>query len=125
MTLEEDIKATNSIAQISSLSGEEILCTCSEDGEKNTHLNKLTNAYIELETMAKTLKLGSIQQVITGSKDNSTFTVQSKSSKENNNNSSSTEEENEDALLNTVIGDSLQGALVADGIVRETTQQIL
>jgi hypothetical protein len=112
--LEEDLKVTETVGQISTGSGEEILCTTS-DTEETNELNQLTNAFVEADTLAASLKLGNVQQVINCTKDKS-YTVQSKveDSQDKNN-----------ALVTTAMGKNLDNTLVGDGILKQTAQNIL
>lgn len=111
--LEEELKATNTKGQLSTVSGEEILCTTSDIQETNT-LNQLTNAFVESDTLANNLKLGSIKQIINCT-NTSKYSVQSKVEDEGKNN----------GLLTTVIGDQLDETLVGDGIMKQTAETVV
>ncbi|CAN6661239.1 hypothetical protein TRVA0_033S00562 [Trichomonascus vanleenenianus] len=110
-----NLEGTDCHGQIATVGGEEILST-TEDTEVATKLNKLTTAFVETDTLAYSLKLGSIRKIVTCSRASGSeeeYTVQSKT------------ENQSGALLSTVVGPSLQKTLVADGVMKETTLQIL
>lgn len=107
----EDLKETGAVVQIATPSGEEVLCTTSNP-EEDASLTQLTNAFVEANTLAHSLKLGSVRRVITETKDGK-FTVQSKV------------QGKEDELLSTVVADSLQASLVSEGLVAKTTSKLL
>lgn len=116
----EEFKQINAIGQLCTTNGEEILCTTNV-AEEASELNRLTTAFVEADVLAHSLKLGSVKRIIsftsTEEEDQSKkiVTVQSRVD----------DQSTGSALLSTVVGSSLQECLVADGIMKQTTQQIL
>lgn len=111
------------IGQISTSSGEEVLCT-SGDRDSRVQSSRLAAAFVEIDQLSKSLKLGSIRQVIISRSDPDSSAaktdsiVQSKLQAED-------KSEDSDSLLTTTVAPTLQNALIGDNIISETTKQVL
>lgn len=115
--LQTQLKSLNAVGQVSTLNGDEVLCTV-QNRDSKVQAATLATAFIEIDNLSKSLKLGDVRQVILSGAQCGDSVVQTKLW-------AKTEGPEEDALLTTTVAPKLQNALVGDSILNEATSRVL
>lgn len=121
--LRSQFNTIQAVGQISTSTGEEVLCT-SGDGDSRVQSARLASAFVEIDQLAKSLKLGPVRQVII-SRTNHDFTSARTDSVVQSKLQANDDSEDSDSLLTTTVAPTLQNALIGDNIISDTTQQVL
>lgn len=117
--LKAEVDALNAVGQVSTPTGDEVLCT-TNDHESKIQAATLATTFIEIDNLSKSLKLGSIQQVIMSGSQSGDSVVQSKVSP-----TDAQKAAEGDALLVTTMAPSLQNAMIGDGVLTEVSARVL
>lgn len=135
--LRSQFQKLNSMGNISTLSGQEVIST---DPIPKSH--KLVNAYIETDQLSRSLKLGTIKQVIVSGHGNGYYDSTYGQSSSNSSRSSRSTNGGaygyyghggsmvqsrvaQDQLVTTSVAPSLENAFLGDGLMRNTVERVL
>jgi hypothetical protein len=118
MELKNILQSTKAVGQITTISGEEIYTTVGVDEQKTKTLEQLAASFVETDQLVHSLKLGSVKRIVSASEDSNdgvtAATVQRK-----------VRGQDGAAILTTVIGDTLEDALVANGALSSAAQKLV
>jgi hypothetical protein len=130
--LRSQFQKLNSMGNISTLSGQEVIST---DPISKSH--KLVNAYIETDQLSRSLKLGTIKQVIVSGHGNGYYDSNCGHSSRSTNGSNHghayyghggsmvQSRVAQDQLVTTSVAPSLENAFLGDGLMRNTVERVL